>query len=110
MKSNANIAVQKASAAAALLGGYAYEDINGDCVQSEAVTLTDACGNEILGPRPANNSIPVVETTLPSTLQAGKEIPVTAAAVLVVPANPFRVTALVQNTGGGNLRVGAAGV
>lgn len=110
MKSNAKIAVQKASLVDALLGGYEYEDTNKSCVQSSAVTLTDACGNEVLGARPANNSIPVVETSLPSTLQAGKEVAVSAAAVLIIPANPFRVTALVQNTGSANLRVGAKGV
>lgn len=107
---NAKIAVQKAVVADAFLGGYSYEDAEGDCVQSEAVTLTDACGKEILGPRPAATSIPVVETSLPSTLQAGKEFTVTAAPVLVLAANGFRVTGLVQNTGSANVRVGAAGV
>jgi hypothetical protein len=107
---NAKIAVQKASVADAFLGGYSYEDAEGDCVQSEAVTLTDACGKEILGPRPAATSIPVVETSLPSTLQAGKESAVTAARVLVIPANTFRTTGLVQNTGDANIRVGPAGV
>lgn len=107
---NAKIAVQKATTADAFLGGYAFEDTHGDCVQSEAVTLTDACGKEVLGPRPAATSIPVVETSLPSTLQAGRELPVTGTRVLVIPANPFRTTGIVQNTGSANVRVGIAGV
>jgi len=110
VRSNAKVAVQKATVADAFLAGYEYDDTEGCKVQSEAVTLTDACGNEVLGPRSAATSIPVVETSLPSTLQAGHETPVGAVAVLVIPANAFRSTGLVQNTGGANLRVGAAGV
>jgi hypothetical protein len=107
---NAKIAVQKATKADAFLGGYEYTDEENCPVQSEAVTLTDACGNEVLGPRPAATSIPVVETSLPSTLHLGQEFPIGAVAVLVIPANLFREAGLVQNLGLSNIRVGPAGV
>jgi hypothetical protein len=109
-RTNAKIAVQKATNADAFLGGYEYDDADGCAVQSEAVTLTDACGNEVLGPRPAATSIPVVETSLPSTLHLGKEYPIGAVATLVIPANLHREAGLVQNTGNANIRVGPAGV
>ena len=108
--SNAKIGVQKATNAETFLAGYAYVDEAGECVQSEAVTLTDSCGNEVLGPKPAASSIPVVATSLPSTLHLGEEIAVSSAAVLLIDANPNRTTALVQNTGSANIRVGPAGV
>lgn len=108
--SNAKIAVQKAAIAEAFLGGYEYGDINGDTVQSEAVTLTDGSGNEVIGPKPAAESIPVVVASLPSDLQLGRETPVTAVAVVVLAANGLRVTGIVQNTGNANIRVGPVGV
>lgn len=88
-----------------------YEFLDGaDCVESEAVTLTDSAGNEILGPKSKAESIPVVVALQPSTLQSGHEMPVTAVAVIVLSANATRETGLVQNTGNANIRVGAAGV
>lgn len=107
---NAKIAVQRATNADAFLAGYAFEDDAGDCVQSEAVTLTDSCGHEILGPKAAHASLPVVATSLPSTLELGDESPVTSAAAMIVAANANRSTALVQNTGTANIRVGPPGV
>lgn len=91
------------------LATYAFQD-GDDCVESEAVTLTDANGDEILGPRPPATSIPVVATSQPSTLHRGHETRITDKAVVVLHANPHRVTGLVQNTGCGNIRVGRRGV
>ncbi len=88
-----------------------YEFLEGeDCVESEAVTLTDACGDELLGPREPDRSIPVVATFKPSTLHRGHEHEITDVAKIVLHYNPHRVTGLVQNTGCGNIRVGRRGV
>lgn len=88
-----------------------YEFLDGeDCLESEAVTLTDSEGNEVLGPKIMTESVPVVVALQASTLLPGKETPVTAAAVKVLSANPMREAGLVQNTGNANIRVGAAGV
>jgi hypothetical protein len=108
--SNAKIAVQKAAVAEAFLGGYEYLDEAGDAVQSEAVTLTDGCGNEVIGPKPPDKSIPVVVATQRSKLHLGHETPVSDEAVIVLAKNHRRVTGLVQNTGNANIRVGPAGV
>jgi hypothetical protein len=80
------------------------------CVESEAVTLTDSAGNEVLGPKADTDALPVVVALQASTLQLGHETPVSAVAVLVLPANPMREAGLVQNTGSANIRVGPAGV
>ena len=88
-----------------------YEFLIGtDCVESEAVTLTDSAGNEVLGPKIDKEALPVVVSLQASTLQSGHETAVSAVAVLVIPANPMREAGLVQNTGTANIRVGAAGV
>lgn len=88
-----------------------YEFLDGkDCVESEAVTLTDSAGNEVIGPKIDAEALPVVVALQASTLQLGDETIVGAAAVLVISANPQREAALVQNTGGANIRVGPAGV
>lgn len=108
--SNAKIAVQKATIAEAFLGGYQYPDVHGDVVQSEAVTLTTSYGDELLGPKPAAESIPVVVATLPSDLQLGHETVVTDVAVVVLSANALRVTGIVQNVGNANIRIGPLGV
>jgi hypothetical protein len=88
-----------------------YEFLDGaDCVESEAVTLTDSAGNEVLGPKSDAESIPVVVALQPSTLQLGHETTVTGTAALVLPGNALRAAGLVQNTGNANIRVGPAGV
>jgi hypothetical protein len=88
-----------------------YEFLEGaDCVESEAVTLTDAAGNEVLGPKIDTEALPVVVALQASSLQLGHETPVSAVAVLVLAANPMREAGLVQNTGNSNIRVGPAGV
>ena len=88
-----------------------YEFLDGaDCVESEAVTLTDATGHEVLGPKIATEALPVVVALQASELKLGKETVITGAAVLVIPANPQREAGLVQNTGNANIRVGPAGV
>lgn len=92
------------------LATYEFLDDDANCVESEAVTLTDSAGNEILGPKPDTEALPVVVALQPSTLQTGHEMPVTNVAVLVIPANARREAGLVQNTGSANIRVGAAGV
>jgi hypothetical protein len=58
--------------------------------------------------RPIGPIGPIIPGT--STLDNGTETPVGAAAVQILAANPNRKTAVVQNTGTANIRVGAAGV
>jgi hypothetical protein len=41
------------------LATYEFVDGGGDTVESEAVTLTDAAGNELLGQKPMADSVPV---------------------------------------------------
>jgi hypothetical protein len=92
------------------LATYEFLDDGANCVESEAVTLTDSAGNEVLGPKPDTEALPVVVALQASTLQLGHETAVSAAAVLIIPANPMREAGLVQNTGTANIRVGPAGV
>ena len=97
-----------------------YEFLEGsDVVESEAVTLTDANGDEVIGAKPMAESLPVTfatdqtplaVTSAPSTLEPGGETAVSNVAVLVLAANPLRTSAIVQNTGTANIRVGAPGV
>jgi len=89
-----------------------YEFVNGggDTVESEAVTLTDSAGNELLGQKPVADSIPVVPAQTTSALVNGTETAVSGVAVNVLAANPLRKTAVIQNTGGANIRIGVAGV
>lgn len=88
-----------------------YEFLNGaDCVESEAVTLTDSAGNEVIGPKIDTEALPVVVALQASTLQSGKETIVSSVAVRVLAANVMREAGVVQNTGSANIRVGAAGV
>jgi hypothetical protein len=88
-------------------------------VESEAVTLTDSAGNELLGQKPMADSVPVTFATdqaplpivsAPATLHNGSETPIAAVAVSILPANASRAWCLVQNTGNANIRVGVAGV
>jgi len=92
------------------LATYEFVNTGGDVVESEAVTLTDSAGNELLGQKPVADSIPVVPAQTTSDLANGAETPVGAAAVSVLAANAARKTAVVQNTGAANVRVGVAGV
>lgn len=80
------------------------------CLQSEAVTLTTGDGVELLGLKPPNQSVPVVVADQPEKLHNGHEKTVGAKAVKLLDHNFARRTALVQNTGGANIRVGAKGV
>lgn len=91
------------------LATYEFLD-GGDCVESEAVTLTDSAGNEIRGPKAATEALPVVVALQESTLQLGRETSITDVAVLVLPINPQRASGLVQNTGNANIRVGPVGI
>ncbi len=92
------------------LATYEFLEDSGNCVESEAVTLTDSAGREVLGPKTAEEALPVVVAQQASELQLGKETPVGGVAALVLPANARRAVGLVQNTGGANIRVGPAGV
>lgn len=69
-----------------------------DTVYSEGVTLADSSGNEVI--------------LYPETLAVdnGGDVFVGAAAVPVLPANPVRKAAVVQNIGLANIRIGVAGV
>lgn len=58
--------------------------------------------------RPLGPFGPIIQGT--SDLQNGNETPVSAVAVLVLPANPTRKSAFVQNVGGANIRIGTVGV
>jgi hypothetical protein len=118
----AYVQVNKPATLGVKLATYEFENDNGDDVQSEAVTLTDSAGDELLGVKPSAESLPVVlasdqaaipvEITSPtSTLNNGAETPITsAAAVAILAANPSRKQAIIQNTGAANIRVGVAGV
>lgn len=116
---NAFINVNKATTPAAKVATYEYLDGGGNAVQSEAVTLTDSNGNELLGQQPMVESVPVViasdqspvpVTSVPATLELGHETAVLGVAVEVLAANPDRQWCLIQNTGTNNIRVGPAGV
>jgi hypothetical protein len=115
------IPVQNASNPGKKVATYEFVNDGGATVQSEAVTLTDSSGDELLGAKPSAESLPVVlatdqapvdvvEAPTSAALQPGAETPVSAAAVLVLAANPARKAAVIQNTGSQNVRVGVAGV
>ena len=101
------------------LKSYQSVDGGGNTVQSEGVVLEDGTGNELLGQQLAADSLPVVlatdqtpieVTSAPSTLELGAETAVTDPAGILLAANPLRTSAIVQNTGGANIRVGPPGV
>lgn len=84
------------------LATYEFVDGGGDIVESEAVTLTDAAGNELLGQQPMADSVPVAfasdQSPLPITLvpnPAGTGTLVIVPAVNVptafLPADPTRL-------------------
>jgi hypothetical protein len=107
---NSSIAVNQAVNPGKKLATYEFFDDKGCPVESEAVTLTDGLGNELLGPQEPSRSIPVVVADQASILHLGKETAVGATAVRLLHANHRRVTGLVENTGGANIRVGPRGV
>lgn len=77
---------------------------------SEAVTLTTSEGRELRGLQHPSRSLPVVVADQPEKLHNGEEKAVGAHAVKLLDENHARLTALVQNTGGANIRVGVRGV
>ena len=68
-----------------------------DVVHSEAVTLTDSAGDEVI-------------LYPDATLGTDPDIMVTGVAAQVLAANPARVQAVIQNTGPVNVRIGGIGV
>ena len=116
---NSNIAVQAATNPSKKLATYEFVDGGGDVVESEAVTLTDGTGLELVGQMASIGSVPVViasdQSPVPITSPAatfhnGAETAVSNVPVLVLPANPTRAWAILQNTGSANVRIGVAGV
>ena len=107
---NSSIAVNEATKPGKHLATYEFFDDKGCPVESEAVTLTDGLGNELLGPQEPSRSIPVVVADQASVLHLGEETAVGSTAVRLLDANHRRVTGLVENTGGANIRVGPRGV
>lgn len=116
------VQVNKPTTPGIKLATYGFTNTGGDQVQSEAVTLTDSSGDELLGAKPSAESLPVVFatdqapiavdiTSAPSTLNNGDETAVASgAAVQILAANPSRKQAIIQNTGSANIRVGVIGV
>jgi hypothetical protein len=115
-KPNSSVQVNEATTPGKKLAMYEFPDPNpdDDCedgkLQSEAVTLTTGRGEEIIGPQPPSRSIPVVVTDQPEKLHNGEEKVVGQKAVKLLGENLARKTALVQNTGAANIRVGVEGV
>ena len=68
---NSNVVVNNATSPGKKLATYSFPQ-SGSTVESEAVTLTDGTGNELLGQQPMADSIPVTlasdQTPLPITL------------------------------------------
>src|ERR1700674_2354675 len=79
-------------------------------LQSEAVTLTTGAGEELLGLTEPECSLPVVVADQPEKRHNGKQFAIGQQAVKVLHENRRRRTALVQNLGCANIRVGVCGV
>jgi len=112
-KPNSFVQVNVASQPGKKLAMYEFPDEDpecGDLLQSEAVTLTSGRGVELLGLQRPSRSIPVVVADQPEKLHNGEEKAVGAKAVKLLDEDPARRTAIVQNTGGANIRVGVRGV
>jgi len=107
---NSSVAVNEATKPGKHLATYEFFDDKGCPIESEAVTLTDGLGNELLGPQEPSRSVPVVVAEQTSILQLGQETVVGSTAVQLLHANHHRVMGLVENTGGANIRVGPRGV
>jgi len=86
--------------------------VSGAAVRDDAPVVSDwglvvrvVGGVVVVGP------IHVIVDSLPTgTLANGVETPVGAVAIQILPANPLRKVAFIQNTGSTNIRVGVAGV
>jgi hypothetical protein len=104
------VQVNQAATPGKKLATYEYENESGDKVASEAVTLTTGEGRELLGLQSPNHSVPVVVADQPEKLHNGREHAIGDTPVRVLHANSRRLTALVQNTGSANIRVGVHGV
>jgi len=89
-----------------------YESVDGSAnvVESEAVTLTDSSGNELLGQKPMADSVPVVfasnQTPLPITItdvppatSTVTTVPVPNVTTVLLAANPARQGAMFFNNG-----------
>lgn len=105
--SDSHITVNKATHPGKKVATYRYVDANSDVVESEAVTLTDGTGQEMIGPRIAADSIPVTlatdEAPLPIVPVRCTNTSVTAIAATIVPvellaANPSRLGFTIVNT------------
>lgn len=110
-KPNSFVQVNTAITPGKKLAMYEFPDPeDGECLQSEAVTLTTGKGAELLGLQVPAQSIPVIVADQPEDLHNGDEKTVGAAAVKLVDKNPIRITAIIQNVGNANIRVGGPGV
>jgi len=105
--SDSFIAVNQATNPGKKVATYEYLDGSGNVVESEAVTLTDGTGQEMIGPRIAADSIPVTlatdEPALPVTPVKSTTSNVTAIAGVVIPVlllapNPSRLGFSIVNT------------
>jgi hypothetical protein len=111
-KPNSSVQVNEATTPGAKLAMYEFPDPNPEegCedgkLQSEAVTLTTGRGEELVGPQPPSRSVPVVVSDQPEKLHNGEEKVVGQEAVMLLDENHARKTALVQNLGCANIRVG----
>jgi hypothetical protein len=112
-KPNSFVQVNTATTPGKKLAMYEFPDDeagDGSVLQSEAVTLTTGQGEQLLGLQHPSRSIPVVVADQPEKLHNGEEKIVGEKAVKLLDENHRRLTALVQNTGDANIRVGARGV
>lgn len=113
-KPNSFVQVNTATSPGKKLAMYEFPDpeaSDDDCtLQSEAVTLTTGDGVELLGLKSPERSVPVIVADQPERLHNGEEKEVGKHAVKLLDENSHRRTALVQNTGHHNIRVGVRGV
>lgn len=92
------------------LKAWSSVDGGGNLVDSEAVTLTDSAGNEVLPATEATSEQIALSLTPEGNVQLGNETLVSNVAVLILPANPLRRGIVLQNNGSANVRVGPPGV
>ena len=105
--SDSFIAVNVATHPGKKVATYEYVDGGGNVVESEAVTITDSAGQEMIGPRIAADSIPVTlatdEPAIPVAPVKSTSTNVTAIAAAVLPTillapNPSRLGFTIVNT------------